>query len=313
MNLASIDVGTNSTRLLITCFKKDIFIPLIREMEITRLGKGIRETGNISNESAELTVNTLTRYKSLINKFNAERFKAVGTSALRRAKNSSDFINQVFDKTGIKIEIISGEKEAEYSFNGAVRSLVASDKIIIPEKLLVVDIGGGSSEFIFGRKDFKFFKIKSIDIGCVSTTENFLKSDPPAADEIMFLRSSIKEKLKKELVNCFKNDNDEFVILGLAGTISSLAGISIGLKKYEMEKLNYLTLDLNRITEIFDMLCGLNLEQRKKIPGLDPKRADVIIAGIAIVLEVMTYFKKNEIIVSENDILDGIVYSLVNF
>jgi len=314
MNFASIDVGTNSTRLLITCLEKGIFKHLIRQIEITRLGKGIKETGNISKENAELTINALSKYRSLIDKFNVERFKAVGTSALRRAANSNDFINQVFKETGIKIEIISGEEEARYSFNGAVKSMVIGDRFTIPENLLVIDIGGGSSEFIFGKKDFEFFKAQSIDIGCVILTEDFLESDPPEAGEIALMQSHIREKLEKELINYYEKQGDEkFIILGLAGTVSTLAGISIGLKEYKMEKLNYLTLDFKKIKDIFNKLSKLRLEERKKITGLDPKRADIIIGGIAIVLEIMAYFKKDIIIVSENDILDGIIYSLCNF
>ncbi|MCL4378219.1 MAG: Ppx/GppA family phosphatase [Actinobacteria bacterium] len=310
MNLASIDVGTNSTRLLITEFNNGIFTPLIRKMEITRLGKGIKETGNISYENAELTLETLKKYKLIIDKYDVENFKAVGTSALRRAKNSNDFINLVFNNTGIKIEIINARDEARYSFNGALKSLIMADKFAISEKLLVSDIGGGSSEFIFGNKDFSFFRTQSIDIGCVRATEEFLKSDPPTADELLLLQLKIKEKFNKELINYY--ENKEFVILGLAGTISSLAGISIGLKKYKMESLNYMSLNLKVIKEIFQRLCKLNLKQRRKVAGLDPKRADVIIGGTAIVLEMLDYFKKEIIIVSENDILDGIVYSLIN-
>lgn len=313
MNLASIDIGTNSTRLLITNFTDNIFKTLIRLMEITRLGKGVGESGYISKENAKLTINVLKKYRKLIDEFGVDSYKAVGTSALRQAKNNNDFIKQVLNETAIKIDVISAKEEAKYSFNGTLKSLIAANKIIVPGKLLVIDIGGGSSEFIFGGKDCVFFKSTSINIGCVGATENFLRSDPPTTKEITSLRSMIKDKLKKELVNYFEKYKGEFIIVGLAGTVSSLAGISIGLKNYHMEKLNYLTLSLNEITDIFDRLCRSSLMQRKKILGFDPKRADVIIGGTVILLEVMDYFKKDEIIVSENDILDGIIYSLINF
>lgn len=311
MNLASIDVGTNSTRLLITTLNNGIFKTLAREMEITRLGKGIRDTGNISDENSSLTIETLKKYKLLIDKFKVKKYKAVGTSALRRASNSSVFIDKTFKETGIKLDIISGIEEANFSFNGAVKSLISSGKFEIPPKLLVADIGGGSSEFIFGDSDFNISGVKSVDIGCVRETEDFLRSDPPAKQEIMLLREAIKEKMEEEFSGFYKNE--EFIILGLAGTVSSLAAMSINLKKYKMEKLNYLPLELEKIKMIFKNLCKLTLNERKKVAGLDPKRADVIIGGIAIVIETLYFFKKDRIIVSENDILDGIIYSLVNF
>ncbi|MCL4386038.1 MAG: Ppx/GppA family phosphatase [Cyanobacteria bacterium] len=311
MNLASIDVGTNSTRLLITSFNNGIFTPLIREMEITRLGKGIKDNGDILKENADATIKTLKKYKHLIDELKVEKYKAIGTSVLRRASNSSFFIDKTFQETGLKINVISGIEEASLSFNGAVKSLISVKRIKVPKKVLVVDIGGGSSEFIFGDTDFNILRLKSIDIGCVRVTEDFLHSDPPLQSEIELLNNFIKKRLANTLEDF--NKDDDFIILGLAGTFSSLASISIKLKKYKMEKLNYLPLKLKKINIIFNNLCKLNLNERKKVTGLDPKRADIIIGGIAIAKEIINYFKKEKIIVSENDILDGIIYSLVNF
>ena len=311
MNLASIDVGTNSTRLLITSLNNGTFTQLIREIEITRLGKGIKDNGNILEENADATIKTLKKYKNLIDKFKVEKYKAVGTSALRRASNSSFFIDKTLQETGLKIDIINGKEEANLSFNGAVKSLISVKRIKIPKKVLVADIGGGSSEFIFGDTDFNILRLKSIDIGCVRVTEDFLHSNPPLQSEIKLLSNFIKKRLANKLKDF--NTDDDFIILGLAGTFSSLASISIKLKKYEMEKLNYLPLELGEINIIFDDLCKLNLNERKKTIGLDPKRADIIIGGIAIAKEIINYFKKEKIIVSENDILDGIIYSLIKF
>jgi exopolyphosphatase/guanosine-5'-triphosphate,3'-diphosphate pyrophosphatase len=311
MNLASIDVGTNSTRLLISSFNNGTFAPLIREMEITRLGKGIKDNGDILKENADATIRTLKKYKHLIDKFKVEKYKAIGTSVLRRASNSRFFIDKTFQETGLKINVISGIEEASLSFNGAVKSLISVKRIKVPKKVLVADIGGGSSEFIFGDTDFNILRLKSIDIGCVRVTEDFLHTDPPLQSEIELLNNFIKKRLANKLQDF--NKDDDFIILGLAGTFSSLASISIKLKKYKMEKLNYLPLELKKINIIFNNLCKLNLNERKKVTGLDPKRADIIIGGIAIAKEIINYFKKEKIIVSENDILDGIIYSLINF
>lgn len=311
MNLAAIDIGTNSTRLLISSYTDGKIKTLIRETKITRIGKGIKDTGSISEEQALLTIKTLKRYKSLIDKFKVEKYLAAGTSALRRADNCNEFIKKTFNETAIKLEIISGLKEAAFSFNGAVKSLNLQQKIKIPPKVLVADIGGGSSEFILGDKYFNILLIKSLYTGCVRASEDYLQSDPPQKQEIILLNKTIKEKIEQALSD-FKKYED-FIIIGLAGTISSLASISINLKKYKMEKINYLKLDLKKIKTIFESLCKLTIDERKKVTGLEPKRADVILGGIAIIIKVLEYFKKDKIIVSENDILDGIIYSLAIF
>ncbi|MHB1276387.1 MAG: Ppx/GppA phosphatase family protein [Candidatus Humimicrobiaceae bacterium] len=311
MNLAAIDIGTNSTRLLISSYVNGKFKTLIREMKITRIGKGIKDTGSISEDQALLTIKTLKKYKSLIDKFKVEKHLTVGTSALRRADNYNEFIKKTFNETAIKLEIISGLQEAAYSFNGAVKSLNLQQKIKIPPKVLVADIGGGSSEFILGDKYSNVLLIQSLDIGCVRASEDYLQSDPPQKQEIMLLNKIIKEKIEEALKD-FKKYED-FIILGLAGTISSLASISLNLKKYKMEKINYLKLDLKKIKTIFENLSNLTIDERKKVTGLESERADVILGGIAIVIKVLEYFKKDKIIVGENDILDGIIYSLAIF
>ena len=317
MNLAAIDIGTNSTRLLISRFENEKFIPLIREMQITRLGKGIKDSGSILDESAKNTIKVLKKYKKLINEFDVKNYRAVGTSVLRRAVNKDNFISKTFVETGLSIEVINGLEEAKLSFNGVVKSLILTKKIFNFDKILVVDIGGGSSEFILGDTNFNILKSTSLDIGSVRLTEDFIHNDPPSKNEINFLRNFIKNTLSYNLKDFIKynveDDYKNLTIIGLAGTFSSLASISINLKKYSMDKLNYLPLEFNKINDIFFNLCKLNLHERKKVIGLDPARADIIIGGTAIVIEVLNYFKKEKIFVSENDILDGIIYSLINF
>jgi exopolyphosphatase / guanosine-5'-triphosphate,3'-diphosphate pyrophosphatase len=308
MNLASIDIGTNSTRLLISSYINGEIKTLVREMYITRIGKGLKETGDISEENGLLTIKALKRYKSLIDKYDVKKYLAVGTSALRRAGNSNEFVKKVFKETAIHLDIISGLKEAEFSFNGSIKKLNLLQDILVSQKILVADIGGGSSEFILGDKDSNILLIKSIDIGCVRASEDYLKSDPPDKNEISLLNKAIAEKIEEALTD-FK-EYEDFIILGLAGTISALASISLNLKKYDRKKINFLVLDIKKIKTIFENLSNLTLEERKKVTGLEPKRADVILGGIAIVINVLEYFNKDRIIVSENDILDGIIYSL---
>jgi exopolyphosphatase/guanosine-5'-triphosphate,3'-diphosphate pyrophosphatase len=319
MIAAAIDIGANSTRLFIASIKNNQVIPLKREMVITRLGKGLKNSGLILDENFKNTIKVIERYKRECVEYGVEIIKAVGTSALRRAINAKDFVNEVFKKTNIRVEIISSDVEAQLSFTGAIKSIKQSQ---IPgcfnfnknKDVLVIDIGGGSSELIFGNIKGEVKEIKSIGIGCVKISEQFIKNNPPTKSEIDNMVNYIRERLLKEL----KFDNKDKIskkirMIGLAGTISSIASMYLGLTKYEMEKLNYLCLKLSSITRIFKNLCKLDLQNRKKVIGLEPDRADVIIGGSAIVIELMRFFNKRKLIVSEHDILDGIIYSLADF
>ncbi len=321
MIAAAIDIGTNSTRLFIASIKNNQVIPLKREMVITRLGKGLKDSGLILDENFKNTVKVIEEYKKECIKYGVEMIKAVGTNALREAVNAKDFIDEVFKKTNIKVEIISSDVEAQLSFCGAVKSIEQSQiqgcfKFKNSKDVLVIDVGGGSSELIFGNIKGEVKEIKGIDIGCVNVSEQFIKSDPPSKFEIDNMVNYIRERLFKELK--FDTDKEKMIskkirMIGLAGTISSIASIYLGLKKYEMEKLNFLCLKLSSITKIFKNLCKLDLPNRKKVIGLEPGRADVIIGGSAIVIELMRFFKKRKLMVSEHDILDGIIYSLIDF
>lgn len=315
MNLSSIDIGTNSVRLLIADCNNFPIKTLVRKTEITRIGKNLETTGKISAISAGKTLKVLSKYYSLIKKMEVKKYKAVGTSALRRAKNKDWFLNYIYESLGMKIEIVTGKMEAELSFSGAVKYL---DTNVIMDRcnknklfnILVLDIGGGSSEFILGRNNLEIIFKKSTDIGCVGVTEKFINSDPPGKKELSNMNIFIKNRLKN-ILNEIKEYNFLFII-GLAGTITTLAAVDLGLKEYKSEKIHNHVLDLKKITKIYSHLCSLNMEDRKNIAGLEPKRADIIIGGTAIVMEIMKSLRKSSIIVSEKDILDGIIYSLLD-
>jgi exopolyphosphatase/guanosine-5'-triphosphate,3'-diphosphate pyrophosphatase len=309
MKLASIDIGTNSTRLLIADHYNNKFIPLERKMIITRLGRGLEQNNIILDDSAVRTLDPVSDYCSLISSYDVKRYRAVGTSTLREASNSRWFVSYIYENSGIKIDIISGKEEASLSFHGAVRGIGFNKEH--PGSILVVDIGGGSTEFILGSSSGSIRFTESINIGCVNLTEKFIRHSTPDRENLTGMHRHIKDNLKK--VTGMINRQRPISIIGVAGTITALAAIDLGLKKYDSVKIHQHVLSFRKIKEIYKKLCSLSLEERKKITGLNPKRADIIIGGTAIVIEVLKLLESTEIMTSEKDILDGIIYSLIDF
>jgi exopolyphosphatase / guanosine-5'-triphosphate,3'-diphosphate pyrophosphatase len=305
MKIAAIDTGTNSTRLLISEYYKSCFNTLVREMEITRIGRNLGITGEIDKYSAKAALKVLRKYKKLLDNYSVDTYRAVGTSALRKAGNSKWFVKYIYENTGINIEIITGREEAFLSFYGAAR-------LIDPQKkILVIDIGGGSTEFILGNRKLELEIVKSLDIGCVNLSEGFIKRDKPGHRELeimnYFIGNSIRDTIK--LIGG-ANDID---VVGVGGTLTALASIDLGLEKYDSAKIHHHRLTEDKISDIFEMLCSKSVDSRKKVTGLEPKRADIILGGTAIILETMRQLKKDFIIVSEKDILDGIIYTIAEF
>lgn len=315
MKLAAIDIGTNSTRLLITDYHDNRFVTLERKMEITRLGRNL-DTNNhfISDDSVRKTLKVLSDYRRIIRSYNVSRYRAIGTSALRGAVNSKKIISLLEKDTGIKVDVVSGKEEAFLSFYGAVKGInlnFPGSKSSSSFRILVMDVGGGSSEFILGDCNCNLEFTGSIDVGCVSFTERFLDSGVPDEKKINQMRDYIKEKLGSTIREVKKFE--PVYVIGVAGTITTLAAIDLKLAAYDSEKIHGHILSFKRIEEIHDFLCGMNLEDRKKITGLDPKRADIIIGGTAIVIETLRLLNCKSIYVSEKDILDGIIYTLADF
>ncbi|MBU4450659.1 MAG: Ppx/GppA family phosphatase [Actinomycetia bacterium] len=315
MKLAAIDIGTNSTRLLISCCKKKPgstykLTTLAREMEITRIGKNLDKTGLISKHSAEETMEVLASYLKKIKGEGVESFRVVGTSALRKAKNTIWFKKLVNEKLGINVEVITGRQEARLSFCGALRGVALSHQTDL-KNILVIDIGGGSTEFILGSHEDKIILVQSIDLGCVNLTERFIKNSAgkPGNHELTDLNEFISTRLI-DLVNKIKKRGFS-ILVGLAGTISTLAAVDLELLAYSKNKIHHHILSEQKIRQIYGLFCSVNLEERKKIAGLDPKRADIIISGTAILLQIMNMLDVEKLLVSEDDILDGIVYSLL--
>lgn len=303
MRVASIDIGTNSIRLLVAELKKEgdntILIPIFRTTKITRLGNQVDNQRIISQSAIERAMDILTEYLTIAKKYNAKEIYSVGTSVLRDAANRDEFIISARDRLGLEVKVISGDEEAYLSFLGVISAFPSV------ERCVVTDIGGGSTEFIFAEKKNILIK-ESLDIGSVRLTERYFKHDPPLPQEMELVRKETIDYLQK-LPIPFELDERECKIIGVAGTVTSLAAIAQRLEVYDPEKVHGYKLTKTTIEGILNELVSKPLAERKKIAGLDPARADIIIAGTIITHQILSYFQLNYITVSERDLLDGLI------
>lgn len=297
MNVGAIDIGTNSARLLITdAHGKE----LAREMHITRLGQGVDVTGSLHPDAIERTVSVLRAYGKLLAQHQVTRIRATATSAARDAKNRDDFFLPARDALSVMPELLPGEEEALLSFRGATQGIDLSGG-----PFLVVDIGGGSTEFVLGQTEPE--ALISVDMGCVRMTERHLKSDPagPAQLEACFadVRQILKQVKSKVPVQRARR------MIGLAGTITSLGAMAKGLKGYDPSQTHGMTLTRAKVEELFTKLSQADVATRRSLLA-EPKRADVIVGGAAVLLTILRELDISELTVSETDILDGLAASL---
>lgn len=294
--VAAVDCGTNSIRLLITAGGRDIE----REMRIVRLGEDVDRTGRLQPAAIERTRAALADYRRLIDKHAVKAIRMVATSATRDAANASDFHDMVAATLGRPAEVISGDEEASLSFTGAVEGLPRG------EEFLVVDIGGGSTEFVRGAHGAQV-KAISVDIGCVRMTERYLRSDPPRGAELEAAVDDISRRVREGL--SFVGGGADRLI-GLAGSVTTVAAIALGLPRYDPERVHHSVLTRASVEEVTSRLSGLDHDGRAGIPVIHPGRVDVIVAGALILREVVRQSGFGELTVSEHDILDGIAASL---
>lgn len=303
MLLSSIDVGSNTIRLLIGGVEGGKIARLRTGMVITRLAAGIGETGLLNPDNMEKSISVLKAFSDIISAYDISHIKAVGTSALREAKNSEEFRQRVLSETGINIEVISGEEEAELTARGVMFDMPDTDSSFI------IDIGGGSSEWIFCRKSSPV-EIGTIPTGVVKLFDKHIKSDPPSkADTISLRREAeiILSRLKTQMGHLI---NSSTVFIGTAGTITTLASIDIGLEVYDHEKIHMHNISLEKLYDISGRLISIPLSERKKMIGLEPERADLIIPGILFTINIMELFRFDNILVSDNGLLEGVLIKL---
>jgi exopolyphosphatase/guanosine-5'-triphosphate,3'-diphosphate pyrophosphatase len=302
--VAAIDLGTNSIRLLVARFARGEteLHELARDMVITRIGQGVDKTGHIAPEALQRTLEVLEHYCRRARALEAERIHLVATSAVRDASNRDELARAVRRLTGEPMEVISGEGEAKLSFVGATRGLEA------PAPWLVLDIGGGSTEFVVG--DGKPPAAVSAQIGSVRLTERYVHTDPPSYEELDRMDLAITSVLHQ--VEDRIPVHDARTLVAVAGTATTVQGISLGLPEYDPEALHRSVLSRADAERVFRLLADMTTEERRAIPVMVPGREDVIPAGAAILIAVMQRWGFQEAVVSETDILDGIAYSIAS-
>ena len=305
MRVAAIDCGTNSIRLLIADVEGQRLTDVSRRMEIVRLGEGVDRTGQLAPAAIERTRTVLVDYTAELRSAGAERVRMVATSASRDASNADDFRAMVLDTLGVEPEVISGDEEARLSFTGAVRGL---DR---PGPYLVVDIGGGSTEFVTGTHEVEH--AISVDIGCVRMTERHLPDDPPGGCEVAAARADITAHVDRALtaVHANADDGPAPTLVGLAGSVTTVAALALGLERYDPARIHQARIDRAAVERVTTELLVATREERLAMPVMHPGRADVIAAGALILQVIMERADAAVVIASEHDILDGIAFSAI--
>jgi exopolyphosphatase/guanosine-5'-triphosphate,3'-diphosphate pyrophosphatase len=295
--VAAVDCGTNSTRLLVLDGDRE----LERRTTITRLGRGVDAGRRLGPDAVRRTIAVLGEYGDVIRSSGATRVRAVATSAVRDATNRSDFLEPASAVLGVGVETLSGEEEGRMAFAGATAGLDPADG-----PFLVVDVGGGSTELILGTSQPEV--VASLDIGSVRLTERWLSSDPPTAEELSMAVSFARTHVD-EVVRNHPAVRDARTIVGVAGTITTIAAIELG--GYDREAIHGLRLGRAQVEEVFRTVATEPLADRRHNPGLEPERADVIVGGCCAVLAVLRHLDAPGLLVSETDLLDGIARSLL--
>ncbi len=314
--VAAIDCGTNSIRLLIADVHPATgeLVDLERMMEVVRLGQDVDRTGRFAPEALERTFAACRAYAAKIKEHGAERVSFVATSASRDVANRAEFTQGVLDILGVEPEVITGELEAEFSFTGATRELTG--RADLPGPYLVVDIGGGSTEFVVGDGSGAsdgggVWAARSVDMGCVRMTERHLVrdgvvSDPPQQDQIDVLRADIEATI--DLAAQTVPLTEARTLVGLAGSVNTIGGIALGLPEYDGLAIHHSRVSRDKVAEITRMLLAATHAERAAIPVMHPGRIDVIASGALILLAIMERSGADEVVVSEHDILDGIAF-----
>jgi exopolyphosphatase/guanosine-5'-triphosphate,3'-diphosphate pyrophosphatase len=307
--VAAVDCGTNSIRLLVADLDPETGAEteLDRRMLIVRLGQGVDATGRFADEALERTFAACDEYARVVAEHGVSELRFVATSATRDASNREEFFAGVRARLGVDPEVISGDEEANLSFRGATRAL-ADDGSDHPTPYLVVDIGGGSTEFVLGAGNVS--AARSVDVGCVRMTERHFKSDPPTPAQIAAARQDIDAAidLAAETVDLAEAKT----LVGLAGSVTTLAAIALGLSEYDRSQVHLARIPADVVRQTSADLLAMSHGRRAAIPVIHPGRVDVIGAGGLVLAQIMDRLGLPEVVVSEHDILDGIAYSVLD-
>lgn len=304
---AAIDIGTNTIRLLIARVDKGNLVRCRTERSVTRLGQDLTKLGILSKDSIDNTIRSLIQFKSLIDHFKTHKTTAVGTSALRDAGNSRDFMAAVKSQTGIDVTIISGNEEADLTARGVLGHGSAPKMPVF-----ITDIGGGSTEWIFCNNGVNLKA--SVQIGAVRLYEQFIRSDPPTPKDICHIKSRILESLTRSLrdvgISSLINEDKVCNLIATGGTATTVAAIDIGLEIYDGDRIHLHKISFPTLKKLFAQLSLMPMRERANVTGIETGRADIIIPGILILLTLMEILKADTLTISDYGLLEGILLSL---
>ena len=298
--VASIDCGTNSTRLLVLRDGEEVD----RRAIITRLGAGVDRTRSLDEAAVERTLTVLREYRDAMDRHGVERVRIAATSACRDAGNRDAFFDAAEAIVGARPELLGGDEEARLSYVGATAELTAEQG-----PFLVVDIGGGSTELAYGRLRREPDVTASLDVGCVRLTERWISSDPPAPEDLHAAISVTTQHLE-DVDREHPEVRDFRTAIGVAGTITTAAAVEIGLAEYDRSAVHHFVLTRAAAEDVFRTLATESAADRVHNPGLQPERNDVIVGGLCALVAFLRHFEVDELLVSESDILDGLARSL---
>jgi exopolyphosphatase/guanosine-5'-triphosphate,3'-diphosphate pyrophosphatase len=301
MRVAGIDCGTNSIRLLIADVERAGLTDVVREMRIVRLGQGVDHTGRLAPEALERTRMALADYAATIREHEAERVRMVATSATRDAANRDEFTEMVHAELGAEPEVITGQQEAALTFTGAASALDDAKG-----SLLVVDIGGGSTELVRGTDGT--IRAHSMDVGCVRMTERHLRDDPPTAEQIAATVADVRAAVRDARADVPLDGPLTFV--GVAGTVTTVAAIALGLDRYDADVIHGSSITAAQIADVTERLLRMTHAERAALPVMHPGRVDVIGGGALVLRTLVEETGVDAVVASEHDILDGIALSL---
>lgn len=293
---ATLDVGTNTVLLLVAEATGGQFKPVLERMEITRLGRGVDKTGRLADEAVEDTVRAIARFAAEARQAGAAGIACVATSAARDAQNGREFLERVQREAGLTPEIIPGGLEAQLSYQAATRDLGTSTPMV------VLDIGGGSTEFVFGQGEQVTFE-HSFNVGSVRLTERHVRADPPAPGERAAMAAALDAEFAK-----LPAPPPGFQLVGIAGTVTTICAVARGIDPYDAERVHLARLSHDEVAEACERFFRLDLSGRRALAGMPAKRADVIAAGSLILERAMARLGAREVIVSDRGIRWGLLY-----
>jgi len=299
--IASIDIGTNSVLLLVAQESRDgRLLSVEQHCEITRLGEGVDASGELQSAATHRTLTAIVDFAERARELGVERLQIVGTSALRDARNGAHFLAQIQQRVGEDVAIISGQREAELVLAGVQTSFGK-----LPSGSVVFDVGGGSTELI--AMDDAGVALESLDVGAVRLTERFITHDPPTSVELQAVKDAVRISLASLASESIATYRHPPLLIGVSGTVTTLYAVENRLARYEASRVDGRTLTRVQVLELVSRLAALCLDKRRKLPGLDPRRADVIIAGALIVTEVMHFVGAQELRVADRGVRWGLL------